>query len=173
MTDTPQRNAERLAARLQMAHSNVFARLASIYSASRMQAQRLLQTGGSLSIVEWRTLWDLHEVGPMTIRDLAATQRTDHSQLSRALPHMHSKGLVSMCRDNEDGRQTIVTLTEAGRKAYAKAAPIMAERRAALRDAFTEEEIEDFLGYLDRLESFLHRPVCDISSKMAQKEHAE
>ena len=54
----------------------------------------------------------------MTISNLAATQRADHSQLSRALRQMRQKGLVSMRQAAQDGRQTIVTLTDKGRDVY-------------------------------------------------------
>jgi len=141
---------------------NVFSRLTAGYAASRTQEQHLLQKGGGLSIVEWRTLWDLHDVGPMTIRDLASIQRTDHSLLSRALPEFRRKGYVTMRRSEEDGRQTIVALTDAGRAAYQKAAPIMKRRGAALREVFSEKELAVFVGYLDRLENFLRQPIETI-----------
>lgn len=141
---------------------NVFSRLPAVYSTSRKQGQQLLQIGGGLSIVEWRTLWDLHEAGPMTIRDLSTIQRTDHSLLSRALPDMKRKGYVRMERSEEDGRQTIVELTDEGRSAYESAAPIMARRRAALRERFSDDEIRAFTGFLDRFEEFLQIPVDQI-----------
>lgn len=149
--------------------TNIFSRLPSVYSASRKQGQKLLQIGGGLSIVEWRTLWDLNEGGPMTIRDLAAIQRTDHSLLSRALPDMRRKGYVNMERSEVDGRQTVVELTEHGRQAYETAAPIMARRREALREVFSEHEITAFANMLDRLEDFLHRPVEDILNEEVAK----
>ena len=160
-----ERDVDRIGARAEQAGSNLFARMAAIYAASRKQAQDLLQVGGGISIVEWRTLWDLHEVGPMTISDLALTQRSDHSQLSRALPQMREKGLVSMRQAAQDGRQTIVTLTAKGRDAYHLAAPVMGKRRAVLSDVFTPEEIAELIGYLDRFEAFVRRPADDILSK--------
>ncbi|MEP5153812.1 winged helix DNA-binding protein [Planktotalea sp.] len=165
MTGDQERDVKRIKARIEQANTNLFARLAAIYAASRKQAQDLLQIGGGLSVVEWRTLWDLYEVGPMTIRDLSLTQRTDHSQLSRALPQMRKKGLVSMRQAAKDGRQTIVTLTDEGREAYRLAAPVMGQRRAALGETFTPTEIEDLIGYLDRFEAFVRRPAEDIVSK--------
>ncbi|PUB11818.1 MarR family winged helix-turn-helix transcriptional regulator [Yoonia sediminilitoris] len=155
-------DAKRLQKRRAQEDSNIFVRLPAAYAASRVQGRRFLQHGGDLSIVEWRTLWDLHEAGPMTIRDLANIQRTDHSLLSRALPQMRDKGYVTMTRGLEDARQIIVTLTEKGADAYAKAAPIMARRRAALREEFTDAEIAVFIGFLDRLDDFLRRPVEDL-----------
>lgn len=138
---------------------NIFSRLPAIYAASRAQGQRLLQQGGGLSIVEWRTLWDLNEVGSASIRDLAMIQRTDHSLLSRALPGMRSKGFVEMHRSEEDGRQMLVELTDVGRAAFEKASPIMRKRREAIRSEFTPEEIEEFVSYLDRLEGFFKKPI--------------
>lgn len=155
-------NTERLRARKAREDVNIFARLPTVYAASRSQGQHLLQKCAGLSIMEWRVLWDLSEVGPMTIRDLALTQRADHSLLSRALPKMRSKGYVEMSRDATDGRQTIVEIARKGRAAYERAAPVMTRRRAALRDAFSEDEMRAFLGYLDRLETVLRHPVDDI-----------
>ena len=162
MDSANERDTERIEARRAREDFNVFSRLPAIYAASRTQGQHLLQAGGGLSIVEWRTLWDLHEVGPMTIRDLASIQRSDHSLLSRALPEIRRKGYVTMSRSEEDGRQTIVALTQSGREAYQRAAPVMARRRAALREIFTEQELADFVGYLDRLDMFLRTPIEKI-----------
>ncbi len=153
---------ERLHRRHRSETFNIFARLPAVYAASRVQGQRFLQRGGGLSIVEWRTLWDLHEVGPLTIRELAHIQRADHSLLSRALPDMKRKGYVTMRRDETDGRQTIVELAPAGRDAYENAAPVMKRRREALREVFSQEEIETFAGLLDKLETFLRVPVEEL-----------
>ena len=165
MVTVSERDIERIEARRTREDFNVFSRLPAVYAASRTQGQHLLQIGGGLSIVEWRTLWDLYEVGPMTIRDLASIQRADHSLLSRALPEIRNKGYVTMSRSEEDGRLTIVALTEAGREAYERAAPVMARRRAALREAFSKKEMAEFVGYLDRLDTFLRAPIEDMLKK--------
>ncbi|WP_163025953.1 MarR family winged helix-turn-helix transcriptional regulator [Chachezhania antarctica] len=174
MTEQVTIDADQVRARMEREGLNIFARLPAVYAASRTQSRKFLDLAGGLSVVEWRTLWDLVEAGPMTIRDLAAIQRADHSLLSRALPDMREKGFVAMQRSSRDARQTIVQITPKGRAAYDRAAPVMAHRRAALRDVFTEEEIRDFAGYLDRLEQFLRIPVeqlvtDDIAGKDAAK----
>jgi DNA-binding MarR family transcriptional regulator len=147
---------------------NVFSRLPSAYAASRTQGQKFLKRAGRLSIVEWRTLWDLHEGGAMTIRELAEIQHADHSLVSRALPKMLEKGYVKMARDGQDGRQTIVELAEAGRLAYERAAPIMKERRKALREWFSQQEIQAFVDFLDRFEEFTRLPVEELISEDAE-----
>ncbi|WP_375698057.1 MarR family winged helix-turn-helix transcriptional regulator [Pseudophaeobacter sp. TrK17] len=159
VTEQGKIDADQVRARMEREGLNIFSRLPAVYAASRTQGRKFLDLAGGLSIVEWRTLWDLVEAGPMTIRDLAAIQRADHSLLSRALPDMRKKGYVAMQRSSQDARQTMVEITSQGRAAYDRAAPVMAHRRAALRDVFTEDEIADFADYLDRLEQFLRIPV--------------
>ncbi|WP_417417992.1 MarR family winged helix-turn-helix transcriptional regulator [Hoeflea sp.] len=156
------RQAERIRQRRVREQQNLFSRLPATYAASRLQGQRILQRAGGLSVVEWRVLWDLYEAGPMTIRDLAEIQRTDHSQLSRALPAMQKKQFVTMTRDSIDGRQVVVALAEAGRIAYETAAPIMKQRRDALKAEFSAEEIDTFIEFLDRFENLLRRPIDTI-----------
>lgn len=162
MTKPPLSKAERIKARRAREEVNIFARMPAAYAGSRAQAQKLLQQADGLSIVEWRVLWDLSEAGPLSIRDMAQIQRVDHSQLSRALPEMRRKGFVTMQRDEADGRQMNVALTEEGRRAYERTAPIMKQRRAALRRAFSPEELKQFAGYFDRLEAFYRQPLSEI-----------
>jgi DNA-binding MarR family transcriptional regulator len=160
-----ERDSARIATRQARENYNVFSRLPTVYAASRAPGQQLLAKGGGLSIVEWRTLWDLHEVGPMTIRDLANVQRADHSLISRALPEMKRKGYVTVRRDRGDGRATVVEIAPDGVAAYEQAAPIMARRRAALREVFSQDEIMTFVDMLDRLETFLRSPIDDLIEK--------
>jgi DNA-binding MarR family transcriptional regulator len=101
----------------------------------------------------------------MTIKDLASMQRADPSLLSRALPEMRRKGFVTMRRSETDSRQTIVEVSQAGRAAYDRAAPVMARRRAALKEVYSEEELVEFVNYLDRLDMFLRAPIEDIVAK--------
>lgn len=162
MSDQSIPQQERIAQRRQREAQNLFSRLPATYAASRKQGQRVLKYAGGLTIVEWRTLWDLSEVGPLTIRDLSKIQRTDQSLISRALPAMKAKGYVTVFPSSTDGRQTIVELTDLGRSAYQKAAPIMKKRRDALRAEFSAEEIANFTAFLDRLEEFLNIPVEDF-----------
>lgn len=162
MTKKPEQTSSQIRVRQATEEKNLFSRLPAIYAASRAQGQRILRQAGDLSIVEWRTLWDLVELGPMSIKDLAEIQRTDHSLLSRALPAMKKKGYVTTRRDDCDGRQMVVEVKEAGRLAYEQAAPFMGARRAALAQQFSPEELDRFVTYLNRLEGFLRTPIETI-----------
>ena len=158
----PDPDRKRLDVRRRRETANLFSRVSATYAASRSQAQRLLKAGGGLSIVEWRILWDVLEAGPITVRELADLQKSDHSLISRILPKMVKSGLITLTRDTKDGRQTLVDLTQQGIAAYEKAAPVMAKRRAALLKHFSKEEIDQWVAYLDRFDHFCRRSVDEI-----------
>jgi DNA-binding MarR family transcriptional regulator len=161
MTD-PSLDKKRLDVRRRRETANLFSRLSATYAASRTQAQKLLKIGGGLSIVEWRILWDVLEAGPITIRELAELQKSDHSLISRILPKMAANDLVSLSRDENDGRQTLVTLTATGVAAYERASPVMAKRRAALHRHFTKDEIDQWVALLDRFDDFCRLSIDQI-----------
>ena len=158
----PDPDRKRLDVRRRRETANLFSRVSATYAASRSQAQRLLKAGGGLSIVEWRILWDVLEAGPITVRELADLQKSDHSLISRILPKMVKSGLITLTRDTKDGRQTLVNLTQQGIAAYEKAAPVMAKRRAALLKHFSKEEIDQWVAYLDRFDHFCRLSVDEI-----------
>jgi len=158
----PDPDRKRLDVRRGRETANLFSRVSATYAASRSQAQRLLKAGGGLSIVEWRILWDVLEAGPITVRELADLQKSDHSLISRILPKMVKSGLITLTRDTKDGRQTLVDLTQQGIAAYEKAAPVMAKRRAALLKHFSKEEIDQWVAYLDRFDHFCRLSVDEI-----------
>ena len=158
----PDPDLKRLDVRRRRETANLFSRVSATYAASRSQAQRLLKAGGGLSIVEWRILWDVLEAGPITVRELADLQKSDHSLISRILPKMVKSGLITLTRDTKDGRQTLVDLTQQGIAAYEKAAPVMAKRRAALLKHFSKEEIDQWVAYLDRFDHFCRLSVDEI-----------
>jgi DNA-binding MarR family transcriptional regulator len=158
----PDPDRKRLDVRRRRETANLFSRVSATYAASRSQAQRLLKAGGGLSIVEWRILWDVLEAGPITVRELADLQKSDHSLISRILPKMVKSGLITLTRDTKDGRQTLVDLTQQGIAAYEKAAPVMAKRRAALLKHFSKEEIDQWVAYLDRFDHFCRLSVDEI-----------
>ena len=64
-----------------------------------------------------------------------------------------------MRRDIDDRRQTIVEISDIGRKAYELAAPTMKRRREAMNALYTPQELATFIDYIDRLDDFLRLPI--------------
>lgn len=159
MTTAQNDRIERYATRQLAQERNLFGRLQAAALASRTQAKRLLKSKGSLSITEWRVLWDLAEAGPLTVTEMAAIQRTDHALISRTIPAMIDKGYVATTSGVKDRRTSLIALTTTGRTVFEETSVIMSQRRAALSNAFSEADLDVFLGLINRFEDFLEDPV--------------
>src|SRR5437763_12643508 len=72
------------------------------------------------SLAEVRALYELaHAAAPITATALAQTLTIDAGYLSRMLRGFEANGLIRKARSKTDGRQFHLTLTSAGRKAFA------------------------------------------------------
>ncbi len=71
------------------------------------------------SLTEGRVLFELANRKRPTATALADDLGLDHGYLSRILRGFAEKGFVTRARSKEDGRQSLLTLTPKGRKAYA------------------------------------------------------
>jgi len=159
MTTVQTNRVDRFNARRLTQDRNLFGRLQAAALASRMQAKRLLKSKGNLSITEWRVLWDLAEAGPLTVTEMASIQRTDHALISRTIPSMIEKGYVATTTGATDRRTSLVALTPAGRLVFEETSVVMSQRRAALSAAFSEADLDTFLGLIDRFEQFMEDPI--------------
>src|SRR5258705_12466844 len=72
------------------------------------------------SLAEVRVLYELaHATRPITATDLARTLTIDAGYLSRILRQFEANALIRKTRSKSDGRQLHLSLTAAGRKAFA------------------------------------------------------
>lgn len=92
--------------------------------------------GGELSLTESRVLYELAHHGPLKAGDLITQLGLDAAYVSRIVKRFTALGLVAKARDPQDGRAAILTLTQAGRQAFA---PI---------DAASREGLGQLIGHL-------------------------
>src|SRR5690348_2820416 len=78
--------------------------------------EELLQSGFSLA--EARVLYELANRAPTTATVLAADLNLDAGYLSRILRRFGESGLISKQRIPNDGRQSLLSITAKGRKAF-------------------------------------------------------
>ena len=114
----------------------------------RMRAER--ERGGP-SPLELAVLRRLHRAGTHTPKALADAERIQPQSLTRVLAALDRDGLITRRRDPNDGRQTLVEISVAGRttlRAYS-------EQRehwlaAAMAESLSETE-QDLLGLAAKL----------------------
>lgn len=99
--------------------------------ARRLSAER---PADGLSLNKSSVLGHLRRNGPMSAGALAAADRQQPQSLTRVFAELQRDGLISRTRDDRDGRQRLLEITEAGREALARD---MAQRDAWLDTALT------------------------------------
>lgn len=104
-----------------------------------------------LSTAKMRALAVLSVIEGPLIRDLAMHAVTEQSTLSRALDALAADGLIRRVQCAEDSRGIRVYLTQAGREAFERLWPLMAERYAAMFNGISETERRAFVATLQKL----------------------
>ncbi|MBZ5734542.1 MarR family transcriptional regulator [Nocardioides sp. TRM66260-LWL] len=136
--------------------------LASELRSSVMRLRRRLvaqaDADDSLSVPALSTLGVLHRRGPLTVGELAAHERVRPPSMTRTLHCLEDAGLVARAPHPTDGRQVVVTLTDAGR------ARVVAERRR--RDAWLARR----LAALDPEEREVLRRAAPLLDRLSQED---
>jgi len=125
--------------------SSLAQRIAAVRRFNRFYTQRIgvLEEGlvkSPFSLAEARVLYELAHRDKPTAGMLAKDLGLDAGYLSRILRGFHKRGLVAKETSGADGRQSLLSLTDRGAKAFA---PL---------DARTREQIEVMLGCLPAAE---------------------
>src|SRR3954452_5251279 len=99
-------------------------RIAAVRRFSRFYTRQLGLLQESLvhtrfSLTEARVLYELAHRETVTASELAADLDLDHGYLSRILRRFAEDGLLAKKRAANDGRQSVITITPKGRKAFA------------------------------------------------------
>ena len=121
---------------------------------------RLLES--RFSLTEARVLYELNQRDGRTASDVASALEIDHGYLSRILRRFADEGLISKVRAKADGRQTLLSLTSKGRKAFA---PI--DRRSHVQ----VEEMLDKIAAAER--SRVVAAMADIQSIVGERQRGE
>lgn len=124
--------------------------------------------GSDFSLAESRVLWELAHASPTrpgpTATELALALALDAGYLSRLLRGLKERGLIGGIHSPHDGRQTHLSLTAAGRQAFA---PLDSRSRAQVGEllgALGEAQQQQLLQAFDTLTRLLdpqaqHPPV--------------
>ena len=107
------------------------------------------------TLAESRLLWEFaHHENP-TAAELARALDLDAGYLSRLLRSFKERGLIQSARSSTDARQTHLSLTDAGRAAFAPLDTRSREQVAGLLGTLTEAQQQQLLQAMGSIEQLL------------------
>jgi DNA-binding MarR family transcriptional regulator/GNAT superfamily N-acetyltransferase len=111
------------------------------------------------SLAESRLLWELAHTDQTTATELAATLELDPGYLSRLLRGFKQRGLIKASRSASDARCTRLSISAAGRRAFAPLDRRSQAEVAALLAALSETQQRELLAAMACIESLLGAPA--------------
>ncbi len=111
--------------------------------------------------VEWRVMVALHGNGCETAKDIAEFSMMDKGNISRAIRKLESIGALKYRRDKCDGRRTILSMTEKGKRLYKKIRVSSDWREAELYSVLTETEKRQVTNILKKLDAKARELLVD------------
>jgi DNA-binding MarR family transcriptional regulator len=83
---------------------------------------------------QWRVLANIGKFGAMTARDICAISHIEKTKVSRAVAVLEREGMLMRSPSTEDRRVEILSLTDAGRAAFAELGKLAIAYDTALRE---------------------------------------
>ncbi len=128
-------------------------RLLRLQAKINAQAAAILAREAGLSIIQWRILFLLSQLGPVTASQLHVTSAIDPGLLSRKIRTMAEGGMLKVEESAQDHRRKLLSVTEHGQALYERALPAMRARQNRMRHFLPPEDMERFFDYLTALEA--------------------
>jgi DNA-binding MarR family transcriptional regulator/GNAT superfamily N-acetyltransferase len=135
-------------------------RIAAVRRFSRFYTRQLGLLQESLvhtrfSLTEARVLYELAHREQVTASELAADLDLDHGYLSRILRRFGDEGLLKKVRAANDGRQSVISITAKGRKAFAPLNKNSHDQVAAMLERLQPSDQQRITGAMAAVESLL------------------
>jgi DNA-binding MarR family transcriptional regulator/GNAT superfamily N-acetyltransferase len=111
--------------------------------------------GGPLSLTEGRIVYELAQSGQSTAAKLGNDLGLDAGYLSRILRGFQERGLIDRRPSETDGRQSVLSLTDAGRQAFAVIDARSQAEIGAMLEKLTATQQQRLVAALDTAEALL------------------
>src|SRR5581483_6723944 len=147
----------------------ILAQMAAVRRFNRFYTKRIgvLQEGllaSPFSLTEARVLYELAQRDPaapgLSAAALARALALDPGYLSRILAAFAARGLIAKRPSAQDGRQSLLSLTEAGRAAFAPLDARSRDETGAMLRALSESQRRQLLAALAAVERLLDAPAA-------------
>jgi len=135
-------------------------RIAAVRRFSRFYTRQLGLLQESLvhtrfSLTKARVLYELAHRETVTASELAADLDLDHGYLSRILRRFGDEGLLKKMRAANDGRQSVISITAKGRKAFAPLNKNSHDQVASMLERLNATDQQRITGAMASIESLL------------------
>jgi DNA-binding MarR family transcriptional regulator/GNAT superfamily N-acetyltransferase len=136
------------------------ARIAAVRRFSRFYTRQLGLLRENLvdtrfSLTESRVLYELAHREKVTASELATDLDLDHGYLSRILRRFGEDGILKKARAPDDGRQSVISITAKGRKAFAPLNKNSHDQVATMLEKLGTAEQQRVVGAMAAVESLL------------------
>ncbi|MCB1544931.1 MAG: MarR family transcriptional regulator [Methylobacteriaceae bacterium] len=115
--------------------------------AAALRYRRLLD----ISVGEWGALAELGLRAPCTLNELARGLALDKTRLSRTVSALERRGVVQRRVNPRDNRETLISLTKSGVRAYGRMIAAARATNDALLAPFSADERAQLEALVDRL----------------------
>ena len=106
-----------------------------------------------LTLPEWRVMSIIASSEPVTAREISRTLATDKGWVGLSAESLRRRGYVSGSPDKRDGRRTLLTLTEEGRRKHEAVLAVSLWRQERLLACLPEGSAKLLVECLDRLQA--------------------
>ena len=113
---------------------------------------RQVQRDGDLTLPETSALARLDRGGPSTASALARVEQISPQSMGATLGALEARGFVERRPDPRDGRQAVITATDAGLRALGNRRNVRTELLALALSGFTRSELEQLMAVAPLLE---------------------
>ncbi|MEL7130035.1 MAG: MarR family winged helix-turn-helix transcriptional regulator [Pseudomonadota bacterium] len=107
------------------------------------------QSEFGLSVWQWRVMAVLGEAPGLTAKDISERTAMDKVAVSRAVSGLVEDGILRREAAQDDGRRSMLYLSEAGQAIYARIVPLAMSYETELTQALTAVDIETLKHLLD------------------------
>jgi DNA-binding MarR family transcriptional regulator len=119
----------------------------------------------NLTVLEFKVLDNLQELGPTTMIDIASLLSVTQAWVTSLVDRLEERGLVSRERSSSDRRVIYVNLTDAGRSLYEKGKALQQRIMGDIFGVLDSEEVKSFVASIKKIRSGLEGSESSITEK--------
>ncbi|MBW8848654.1 MAG: bifunctional helix-turn-helix transcriptional regulator/GNAT family N-acetyltransferase [Burkholderiales bacterium] len=112
-------------------------------------------SGSDFTLPEARVLWELAHHAPLSASALSKSLQLDAGYLSRLLRSLKNRGLLAEQAHPSDGRQTLLKLSAAGKRAFAPLDRASQAETKALLEPLSVPQRHALVGAMSRIQAVL------------------